>query len=173
MKSEYLIRQARISDLEDLILLEQEGFTKEEAASKEAFAYRINHYPEWFFVVENAGQIIAFCNGCVSNEPFIKDELYEEGNEYDKDGKNLLIFGLVVSPKFQHRGIASELLNYVAETAARRNRITVALTCRERLVSFYEKSGFTNMGISKSVHGGIRWFDMRRILDENGGEKDV
>lgn len=164
METGYTIRQAKLEDLDELIQLERECFTPEEAASKEAFQYRLEHYPQWFFLVEKEGKIIAHCDGCVSNEPYIRDELYEAGNKYDPEGENLLIFGLVVHPEFQRRGIAAELVSYVVKAAAERNRKTVAFTCRERLISYYERLGFTKVGVSKSVHGGIQWFDMRKIL---------
>ena len=164
MEAGYTICQAKSDDLEELIQLERKCFTPEEAASKEAFQYRLEHYPQWFFQVEKEGKIIAHCDGCVSKEPYIKEEMYQAGNEYGSEGKNLLIFGLVVHPEFQMRGIAAELLEYVVRTATERKLETVAFTCRERLISYYERLGFTKMGVSESVHGGIKWFNMRKIL---------
>ena len=34
------------------------------------------------------------------------------------------------------------------------------LTCKEKLISFYEKFGYVNLGISNSKHGGAVWYDM-------------
>ena len=32
--------------------------------------------------------------------------------------------------------------------------------CKDRLIHYYAKFGYKNMGISKSVHGGAVWYDM-------------
>ena len=34
------------------------------------------------------------------------------------------------------------------------------LTCKEKLIPFYEGFGYVNCGVSKSVHGGAVWYDM-------------
>ncbi len=59
MEAGYTICQAKSDDLEELIQLERKCFTPEEAASKEAFQYRLEHYPQWFFQVEKEGKISA------------------------------------------------------------------------------------------------------------------
>ena len=35
------------------------------------------------------------------------------------------------------------------------------LTCKDKLVHYYEKFGFQNEGVSESVHGGAMWYQMR------------
>ena len=39
-------------------------------------------------------------------------------------------------------------------------RLGITLTCKQELVSFYEKYGFVNYGMSKSQHGGVTWYNM-------------
>ena len=34
------------------------------------------------------------------------------------------------------------------------------LTCKDRLIHYYAKFGYKNMGVSESVHGGAVWYDM-------------
>ena len=34
------------------------------------------------------------------------------------------------------------------------------LTCKDRLIPYYEKFGYRNLGVSASVHGGAVWYDM-------------
>ena len=40
----------------------------------------------------------------------------------------------------------------------------VVLTCKEKLIHYYERFGFSNCGVSQSVHGGAVWYDMECIL---------
>ena len=42
----------------------------------------------------------------------------------------------------------------------REGRKAVTLTCLEEKVRYYESFGFENRGISTSVHGGKRWYNM-------------
>ena len=46
------------------------------------------------------------------------------------------------------------------ETAGKQGRKGLILTCKDRLIGYYEKFGYVNMGVSKSVHGGAVWYDM-------------
>lgn len=36
----------------------------------------------------------------------------------------------------------------------------VILTCKDKLVRYYESFGFVNKGISESTHGNAVWYDM-------------
>ena len=49
------------------------------------------------------------------------------------------------------------------EKARAENRRGVILTCKEKLIPFYEQFGFVSHGLSASVHGGAAWYDM--VLD--------
>ena len=45
--------------------------------------------------------------------------------------------------------------------------ILVVLTCKDRLIHYYEKFGFVNEGLAaKSTHGGAEWYQMRLSLLE-------
>ena len=35
------------------------------------------------------------------------------------------------------------------------------LTCKDRLVHYYETFGYRSEGVSASTHGGAVWYDMR------------
>ena len=50
------LRNVQITDLEQLILIENEGFSIEEAATKEAFIERIQLIPDTFIVAEKEGK---------------------------------------------------------------------------------------------------------------------
>jgi len=155
----YNIRNVRPEDLEAVTALEAHCFPPEKAAGEEAFAYRIASFPERFFVAELDGQIIGMVNGCASTLPFIEDRLFEpQGHE--PEGKNQMVFGLAVEPAYQRQGIGSTLLRHLIAYAKETGMKQVILTCREAKLGFYGKLGFVNMGLSKSVHGGVPWYDM-------------
>lgn len=154
------IRQVVIEDLDEVTKIEKICFPEAEAASRESFERRIKTFPDSFFVVEDDEKIIGFINGCVTNEITIYDELYENFSLHVKDGAYQTIFGLDVIPDYQRQGIAAQLMNYMIKVAKESGRRGVILTCKEKLIHYYAKFGYVNKGISKSVHGGARWYDM-------------
>lgn len=159
-----MIRKVEPNDLEGLIRLENLCFPEAEAATREAFAYRIAAFPDSFYVAVENGEIIGIVNGCVTNSLVISDELFEPEGGHDPKGKNQAIFGLLVDPRYQRQGIAADMMNYFMETARQAGREKMILTCKEQLIHYYEKFGYVNLGISKSVHGGAVWYDMAADL---------
>ena len=55
-------------------------------------------------------------------------------------------------------------MQQVIADAKAQGRKGCVLTCKDGLLSYYEKFGFQNEGISKSVHGGVVWYDMRLTI---------
>lgn len=156
----YRIRTANADDLDKIAAIEAECFPKEEAADKEQLKARLKSFGKHFYVIEHGDQLIGFINGMVTNQRTISDDLYEDANLHMEDGKWQSVFGLDVIPPFRRKGFASQLLMKVIQTAAEEKRQGVILTCKERLIPFYERFGFHNLGVSQSVHGGAEWYDM-------------
>lgn len=159
-----VIRNVELTDLPELIEIEHECFAKEEAATKEAFAKRIQRIPDSFFVAVENGQIVGLVNGPVIEQRFISDDLFSEIKENPATGGHQSILGIAVGPTWQNRGIASALLAHIESSAKAKQRETVTLTCKSELISFYENQGYTNHGISESQHGGVNWYNMIKSL---------
>lgn len=154
------IRQVKPDDLEALVRLENICFPEAEAATRESFEYRIAAFPESFYVAVEEDEIIGIVNGCVTNQLTISDELFEPEGGHNPNGKNQAIFGLLVDPRYQKRGIAANLMNHFMDVARQAGREKMILTCKEHLIHYYEGFGYVNYGVSKSVHGGAVWYDM-------------
>lgn len=155
-----LIRQVRPEDLDAVTRVESVCFPEAEAATRDSFSRRIGAFPESFFVAEKDGEIIGFINGCVTDSRVIEDEMFEDVGLHDPDGAYQSIFGLDVLPEYQHRGLASELMRHLIEAARQRKKKGLILTCKDRLIGFYESFGYRSLGVSQSVHGGAVWYDM-------------
>lgn len=154
------IRQVRPEDLPSIAALEAACFPAAEAADSAAFEQRIKTFPESFFVAEVEGQIVGMINGCVTDDETISDILFEDSSRHHPDGRYQSIFGLDVLPDWQHKGIATILMTYLIHKAMDSGREGLILTCKERLISFYESFGYQNLGVSASTHGGAVWYDM-------------
>ena len=156
----YTIRPVRPSDLAAVTEVEAICFPAAEAAAEESFKARIAAFPECFFVAESGGTIIGFINGCATDSETIHDEMYENSACHKPDGAYQSIFGLDVIPDCRFQGIAAALMNHMIEDAKKKGRKGLILTCKDRLIGFYETFGYRNLGVSESVHGGAVWYDM-------------
>jgi ribosomal protein S18 acetylase RimI-like enzyme len=153
-----------MADLPALVAIENACFTMEEAATTEAFKMRIQTIPDSFFVAEEDGAIKGLVNGPVIESRFISDDLFDGIKENPSSGGHQSILGLAVLPKYQGEGVAAKLLLHLEKAAKRKNRETITLTCKENLISFYEKLCYINVGLSDSQHGGVVWYNMIKKL---------
>lgn len=155
-----MIQLATPEDLNEISRIEDICFPPAEAAKKEVIAKRLVAFRDSFFVARVNDQIIGFVNGRATDSLVIHDELFYDAKPEDAIGENWCIFGLDVLPEYQNRGIAAKLMEHFIEAAKKHQKKRVLLTCKERLVPYYEKFGFVNDGLSKSAHGGAEWYDM-------------
>ena len=70
------------------------------------------------------------------------------------------LIGLAVLPAHQRQGIGAALMTGMIEFARQTHMERLILTCRQEKIAYYQKFGYVNHGISKSVHGGAVWYDM-------------
>ncbi len=160
------IRPVTPDDLDAVTSVEATCFPAAEAATYESFRQRIAAFPESFFVAVCDETIIGFINGCVTNERTIRDEMFEDSSLHTPDGKYQSIFGLDVLPEYRCQGIAADLMNHLIDDARKKGRKGLILTCKDRLIHYYEKFGYRNLGVSASVHGGAVWYDMLLEFEE-------
>lgn len=157
-----LIRTATLDDLDILSEIEKECFPISEAATKEEFKDRLQHYGNHFWLLFENNQLISFVDGFVTNQKDLTDEMYENASLHNEKGAWQMIFGVNTNPNYRKQGYASEVLQAVIIDAKQQGRKGLVLTCKDELVSFYAKFGFINEGITnKSTHGNVKWNQMR------------
>lgn len=157
---EYSIRQVRTEDLEGTVHVEAVCFPAAEAATRESLKERIEAFPECFFVAEKDGKIIGFINGAVTDERTIRDEMFEDAGLHKPDGAYQSIFGLDVMPEYRKQGLGAALMMHLIEDARKKGRKGLILTCKDKLIHYYQTFGYVSEGVSASVHGGAVWYDM-------------
>ena len=158
---DYTIRNVKIEDLDQVTEVEALCFPAAEAAVEASFRQRIETFPDSFFVAEDEnGRIIGFINGCVTDERTIRDEMFDDSGLHHTEGLYQSVFGLDVIPEFRRQGVAADLMNRLMQEAKARGKKGMILTCKDRLIHYYEKFGYRNLGLSASVHGGAVWYDM-------------
>src|SRR4051794_23978195 len=107
------IRNVQTKDLEQLIHIENEGFSIEEAATKEAFVDRIALIADTFIVAECEGEILGYINGPVINQIYITDDLFEQIEKNPPKNGYQSILGIAVSPKARNQGVAKILIDRI------------------------------------------------------------
>jgi GNAT superfamily N-acetyltransferase len=92
---------------------------------------------------------------------------------HNEDGETVCIHSLCVHPDFAGKGFGKILLrSYVQRIMDSGVAKRVALICRDRLVGYYEKSGFSKVGPSKCQYGGGNWVDMVLEFESGMGDED-
>ena len=155
------IRTATMADLPRVAAVEAACFPAAEAATEADFAARLAVYPNHFWLLEQDGELISFINGMVSDEPDLRDEMYADASLHDEAGAWQMIFGVNTLPQYRRRGMAARVMERVIADAKAQGRKGCVLTCKDRLVHYYETFGFRNEGVSSSTHGGVVWYAMR------------
>lgn len=156
------IRTAVPADLQEIVKIEAECFPAAEAATEVSIAERLAVYPNHFWVQLDGDRMIGFVNGMVTDDPDLRDEMYEDASLHNENGAWQMIFGVNTLPEYRKRGHAGELIRRAIADARQQGRKGLVLTCKERLIAYYAKFGFVDEGVSeKSTHGNVRWHQMR------------
>lgn len=156
------IRTATMEDLAAVAAVEATCFPPNEAATAADFAARLAVYPNHFWLLEQEdGALVSFINGMVTDEPLLRDEMYENAALHQENGAWQMIFGVNTLPDYRRQGCAGRVMERVIEDAKAQGRRGCVLTCKEELIHYYETFGFQSEGVSRSTHGGVVWYDMR------------
>ena len=156
------IRTATMEDLAAVPAVETACFPAAEAAQEKDFAARLAVYPNHFWLLEAAdGTLVSFINGMATDEPLLRDEMYENAALHQEDGAWQMIFGVNTMPAWRRQGCAAQVMERVIADAKAQGRRGCVLTCKEALIHYYQTFGFQSEGVSQSTHGGVVWYDMR------------
>ena len=155
------IRTATLSDLDAIAQVEAACFPQAEAATREQFAQRLEHFASHFWLMFCGEKLIAFVDGFVTDEDTLTDEMFAHPELHDEAGKWQMIFGVNTLPEYRRKGYASELMRRVIQDSREQGRLGLVLTCKSEMVHWYARLGFVSEGLSESVHGGAVWYQMR------------
>lgn len=164
MKHEYFIRTATMADLDAIAQVEATCFPPAEAATRAEFTERLAHYADHFWLLFEDGQLISFVDGFVTDCPDLTDAMYANAAMHDKNGAWQMIFGVNTIPSHRNRGCAGQLMRQAIADARAQGRKGLVLTCKDALIHWYAKFGFTDEGVSDSTHGDVVWHQMRLTL---------
>ena len=115
-----------------------------------------------FWLLFDGDRLISFVDGFVTDIPDLTDEMYEKASMHNESGAWQMLFGVNTLPEYRGGGYAGMLLRRAIDDARKQGRMGLVLTCKDRLIPYYARFGFSDEGISeKSTHGNVRWHQMR------------
>ncbi len=156
------IKYATNEDIAEIAAVEAECFPPAEAATEKEFVERVKYYGNHFWLMYEAGKLIALLDGFVTDESDLTDEMYKNATMHDENGAWQMIFGVNTLPDYRKHGYAGKLICRAIDEARQQGRKGLVLTCKEKLVPYYAKFGFSDEGVSdKSTHGNVVWHQMR------------
>ncbi len=165
------IRHVTERDVDACYAIESVCYTSD-AATTEKIQKRIEVFPEGFLVAELNGQIVGMINSGSTSKEDITDEAFKDMVGHVNDGKNIVIFSLVVLPEFQGTGVSKKLMSEFIGVSKGLKKEKILLICKSDLISYYQKYGFVYGGKSKSTHGGFEWHEMYLLLPVDRGAED-
>lgn len=162
LTEKYIFRNIRQEEIAQTSEIEKICFPPNEACSYEHMEDRVKKAPELFLVAEDraTGKIAGFLNGLATDREHLTDDFFTDAEMHDPKGKNIMLLGLDVLPKYQHQGLARELVSCYKEREKVNGRDKLILTCLPDKVEMYQKFGFKDHGIGDSVWGGEAWHEM-------------
>ena len=160
MEAPIRIRQAELSDWEEILAIEQLNSPAAEAVGAEVIKERIERISDTFLLAELHGQLVGYIVGPAVPARYLKDDLFSKVSANPPEGGFIAVQSLSVHPDFQRQGVGILLLAALKEIAVQQNRKGISLTCHDELIPYYEMNGFVHEGISDSTHGGAVWSDM-------------
>ena len=160
MEAPIRIRQAELSDWEEILAIEQLNFPAAEAVGAEVLKERIERISDTFLLAELHDQLAGYIVGPAVLARYLKDDLFSKVSANPPADGFIAVQSLSVHPDFQGQGVGTLLLAALKETAVQQNRKGISLTCHDELIPYYEMNGFVHEGISDSTHGVAVWSDM-------------
>lgn len=155
-----IIRQARMDDWDDVVRIEQENFSPEEAATPEAMEERLRTINDTFLIAEIDGQIAGYIEGPVVSKRYLTDDLFHKVAPNAPEGGFIAVTSLSISGDFKGQGVGTALIAALKDLAIAQKRQGINLTCHDYLIAYYEMNGFVDEGESDSTHGGATWYNM-------------
>ena len=162
--SQLKFRTVVASDLNRCYEIESTAYEGDEAATREKIAKRINQYPDGFLVMELDGQLIGFINSGCAETVVMSDEEFKELVGHSSAAPNVVIMSVVIDPRCQGKGYATELMRRFVDRCRAMGKATIHLMCKERHVALYSKLGYRYVQPSLSSHGGMAWHEMVMTL---------
>ena len=141
------IRQATLSDLDEMLAIEEANFSAEEAVSRQSLEECIRKSAGTFLVARDENQLVGYVLGAEVSETHTQALL------------NLEIKRLAIHPDHRGQGLGTLLLASLKQVAVEGGAKCLRLTCSDDFLSYFEMNGFVEEEVTDSHYGsGSEWY---------------
>ena len=140
------IRQATLSDLDEILAIEEVNFSSEEALSRQSLEESIRKTADTFLVARDENQLVGYI-------------LWAElSGTHTQTSACLEIKHLAIHPDHRRQGLGTLLLASLKQVALEGGVKFLRLTCPDDLLSYFEMNGFVEEGVPENHYGsGSGW----------------
>lgn len=124
------ISQATLSDLDEMLAIEEANFSSEEAVSRQSLEECIRKSAGTFLVARDENQLVGYVLGALVSETHTQALL------------NLEIKRLAIHPDHRGQGLGTLLLASLKQAAVEEGVNCLRLTCPDDFLSYFEMNGF-------------------------------
>ena len=136
------IRQATLSDLEEMLAIEEANPSLEEAFSRQSLEESIRKTADTFLVARDENQLVG----------------YVLGESQSLHPTWIEIRSLAIHPDHRGQGLGTLLLASLKQVAVEGGVKCLRLTCPDDLLSYFEMNGFVEEGVPENHYGsGSGW----------------
>ena len=136
------IRQATLSDLDEMLAIEEVNFSSEEALSRQSLEESIRKTADTFLVARDENQLVG----------------YVLGESQSLHPTWIEIRSLAIHPDHRRQGLGTLLLANLKQVALEGGVKFLRLTCPDDLLSYFEMNGFVEEGVPENHYGsGSGW----------------
>ena len=140
------IRQATLSDLEEMLAIEEANPSIEEALSRQSLEKSIRKTADTFLVARDENQLVGYILGA------------ELSGTHTQTSVSLEIKRLAIHSDHRRQGLGTLLLASLKQMAVEGGVKCLRLTCPDDLLSYFEMNDFVEEGVPENHYGsGSGW----------------
>ena len=156
------IREAQVSDIEHICLIQESTQNFQETFNREKIEERIRKHADTFLLASLDDQVVAYISATVLATSSVSRWIVEMADGEAISNRNLVIDGLSVHPYYQGQGFGTLLLAALKQVALQQNSPGIYLLCKDKLLSFFElnkfiEQGIVDLGVGNEVNFFMSW----------------
>ena len=134
------IRQVTLSDLDEILAIEEANFSSEEAVSRQSLEECIRKSAGTFLVARDENQLVGYVLGALVSRSYTQTSL------------NLEIKRVAIHPDHRGQGLGTLLLATLKQVAVEEGVKCLRLTCPDDFLSYFEMNGFVEEEVPEVLY---------------------
>ena len=134
------IRQVTLSDLDEILAVEESNFSSEEALNRQSLEESIRKTADTFLVARDENQIVGYILGAKSS------------GTHTQTSVSLEIRHLAIHPDHRGQGLGTLLLASLKQVAVEEGVKCLRLTCPDDFLSYFEMNGFVEEEVPEALY---------------------